>query len=451
MRRNLIPILTAALSLISATETFAQEQAATDTPPPRPFGSLSRALIGDQLEKENGIAIIGWADATALGATNTGPDGDLGNGAFFTQDEGFTLNELGVMICKGDGCPPPVFGPKHNNISRIGPFPGPPRGDDFDVGYNVTAVIGSDSQFFRATGFDDFSGDVDEEIQLSIPQAYVDVYVPVLDGVSVVVGNFFTPNSGLEIGLPFNPPNWFSTHTYALQHGPARHTGLYASAKIPTPADFGLLTVDAGLVTGWNNFDNVRATYLGAIRYRSPTLATWIDAEVIVGDGEDDFVGPTGGGSPYLAISTTGEELLRLNSSLTATHQLTGRLQLAAELDYGFQEGGDDIGVPVAITQDSAWYGANIGARSKVKDNLHVAGRAEWFRDENAANILWSSRGASGGNVFSLTGALEWQPTPQLRIRPEVRFDSYNGGGNGIFGDGEDDQLLGLVNVNVVF
>jgi len=134
MRNSIIPVLVAAISLTSTTASFGQDPAAADAPPPRPFGSLFRAAVGDKLEKEYGIGVLGWLDVTALAASETTSDGGLGNGAFFTQDDGFTLNELGAIICKGDGCPPPLFGPKHNNVSRIGPFPGPPRGDDFDIG-----------------------------------------------------------------------------------------------------------------------------------------------------------------------------------------------------------------------------------------------------------------------------------------------------------------------------
>lgn len=427
----------------------APDTAAAADEPVRASGYLFRSIFGDTLEKDYGIGIVGWGEATAIYGSSHNRQ-NLANGAFLTQEMGVNLNQIGLMICRNAGClPTGVFPPAQNLLSRIGPLPGPRGG--FDIGFNATVMWGEDIQFLRTAGVDDFTFDDDEDNKLAFPQFYVDAYIPVLDGMTIMAGSFFT-FVGNEVGSPFTPPNWFVTHTYGLQHGPSKHVGGLASIKIPTPQDFGLLSFDAGLTAGWNNWDESRPTVLGAARWRSPDLATWLDFEFVYGDGEEDNFGPAAGGSPYIAISTTDENLDRFHASFTATHQATAKLQLAFEGLYGFQEGGDAAPVPIAITEDSEWYGVNIGGRYKLADDLHLAGRAEWFRDEKAANVLWSSVGATGGDVYSLTANLDWQVNPFMRVRPEVRYDTYTGDGTGLFGDGtEDDQFIALFSTNVNF
>ncbi|WP_325894264.1 outer membrane beta-barrel protein [Grimontia sp. NTOU-MAR1] len=412
-------------------------------------GSLFRAATNNALD-EYEITVAGWAEATALHASDTIGDGNISNGAFLNQKDGVGLNQIGLMLCKGMGClPTGAFAPAQNVLSRVGPFPGPVG--EARIDFNVTAMYGQDIQFFRTAGIDDYTFDNDDDNKLAIPQFYIDAYLPVLDGMTLMVGSFFT-FIGNEVGAPFTPPNWFVTHTYATQHGPSKHVGALASIKVPTDEDFGLLSFDAGLVAGWNNWDEKRPTFIGAARWRSPDLATWLDFEFIYGDGEGDAFGAAKGGSPYIAVSSTDEKLDRFHSSTTLIQTVNPDLQLAAEFVYGFQEGGDVAAAPVFITKDSDWMGLNLGARYKLDDNLFFGARAEWFDDENAANVLWSSVGATGGDVYSVTTNLDWSVNQHFKIRPELRYDTYKGNGAGLFAGGtSDDQFIALLNAVAYF
>ncbi|UWQ78666.1 porin [Leisingera sp. S132] len=421
---------------------------AQDAPPLDAYGSLFRSIAGDGLEKNHRIGVLGWVDATAITASSTGADGALGNGAFFSGEEGLNLNQLGLVFCRGISCPGPLAGRPQGVIARVGPFPGP-RGEQVEFGFNITATYGRDSDFFRTAGFDDFTSDLDDDNKLAFPQAYAEVYLPLLGGTTVLAGNFLSPVSGKEIGLPFTPPNWFSTHTYSLQHGPGTHTGVLISSRLPTREGAGLWGFELGAVTGWSTVEDSRPTLIGALRWRSADFRTWVDFEAVYGDGEGDAYGPSRGGSAYIALSSTGERLDRAAAYLTVGHQVNPDLSLAFEASYGFQEGGD-IPAPGAITQKSEWYGLNAQARYQLADNLHLNGRAEWFRDDSAANILWAANGATGGNVYAVTAGLEWQATPALRIRPELRYDTYDGGGT-LFGGGRNDQFTALLNATLRF
>ena len=199
--------------------------------------------------------------------------------------------------------------------------------------------------------------------------------------------------------------------------------------------------------------------------WRSSDMRTWIDFESIYGNGEDDFGDvvirngralPRGGGSQYLAISSTDEYLDRFAGYLTATHRFSDRLGVVFESVYGFQEGGDVAAQPFAIVRDSSWYGANIGVRYRLTPNLHIGTRIEWFADENAANVLWGATGAGGGDVTALTLSLGWKVLPHLTVRPEIKLDTYHGSGH-LFAPGRDGlaqhdtQLLGVANFEFRF
>lgn len=433
-------------SCLAAATVFAGQASAED-PPYNPNGALFRTITNGAFDEAK-FTVLGWASTTAIGATHG--NSNLSPGAFFNQDDGLNFNQLGLMACGGTGCPPFAFGPQTNIMSRIGPLP-IPRNDGITLGYNVTLLYGEDAQFLRTSGIDDFTSDLTDETRFAIPQAFIDIGLPIADGASLLLGSWQTSLAN-DIGYPFTPPNWFVTHTYGFQHGPAKHVGGLFSVKIPTPEQFGLLSLEAGVVCGWNNLDDCETHVMGGARWRSPDLRTWIDLEFIFGDGENDAPGASLGGSPYIAVSSTGSSLDRMSVFLTGTHQVNEKLQLGFEASYGEQEGGDVALAPVFITRDSEWYGLNVSGRYKLSDTLHVAGRFEWFRDENAAHVLWSSTGATGGDVYALTAGLEWQATRHLRIRPEIRYDVYDGGGPGLFAGGtEDEQLVGLVNATINF
>lgn len=449
-----------------------------DRPPASPYGSLFRALAGDRLEREYGIAVIGFGHVT-LAETNrdiastTLPQGrgrNIQPQGGLVQDEGLNLNQVGIEICRGAGCPPgrPLAPDPHRNvIGRITPLPAP-RGEDVIVDFNLSVLYGEDPFFWKTKGFDDWEWDADRQHKLAVTQWFVDIYLPVWEGVSLMLGSWQSPLAN-EIGYPFVPPNWFSARTYAFAVGPAKHVGALAEAKLPLAAEYGIASVSLGLVPGWNTIElgsgSKEPTVLLGARWRSPDMKTWLDFEAIYGNGEDDFgdtavidgiARPLGGGTQYLALSSTDDFLARFVAYLSLVHTLNERASLAVESVYGFQEGGDLAPLPFAITRDSTFYGVNAALRYRLGEKLHTNLRAEWLRDENAANVLWSGVGAGGGDVYALSANLGWEPVPHLLVRPELKFDWYDGTGH-LFAPGpnglarRDSQLLAVLNLEFRF
>lgn len=469
-----------ASALAGALMTLAAGAAVAAEPVPvsgaRPYGSLFRALGGAEIERRHGISVLGFGHVTAAWTNNDiattrllqGRGRSLGAQGGLVQDEGVNLNQIGLIACKGAGCPPGrLFEANRNVLSRVTPLPGP-RGEDFIVDWNVSAVYGEDAAYWKTKGLDDWSWDVDRRDRLAITQWYLDLYVPVWQGASVLIGSWHSP-LGQEIGYAFVPPNWFSSRTYAFAAAPAKHVGVLAQFKLPLDPRHGHASASLGVVTDWNAIDfggdGAQPTLLFMARWRSPDMRTWIDLEVIYGNGADDFgdavlkdgiLRSRGGGSQYLALSSTNAFLDRAMGFLNATHSFSPDFSVVFESVYGYQEGGDLAPLPFAITRDSSFYGANLGARYRLAERWATALRGEWFRDEHAANVTFGGVGAGGGDVYALTANVAWEPVPQLLVRPELKYDVYTGRGslfavdrNGVAR--EDSQLLGVLNLEFRF
>ncbi|MGR8948319.1 MAG: outer membrane beta-barrel protein [Gammaproteobacteria bacterium] len=469
---SLLLVLAVAISVGVPALAYAADESA----PERPYGRLFRTLFGNTLEQNHQVAVLGFAHVSAsatnhsIQRSNT-PQGKARNiqpQGGVLQDTGLNLQHVGLLVCKGAGCPPGrLFDNNRNVLSRVSPLPGP-RGEHIIVDWAVSALYGEDGVFWTTKGLDDFEWNADDAHRLAITQWYLDIYLPWADGVSLLIGSWHSPLAA-EIGYPFVPPNLFASRSHAFLIGPSKHLGALAQIKLPIAPQWGLWSVSLGVVSDWNSVDFGGGaggpSFMLGLSWRSQDMRTWLDIETLYGNGEDDFGDakvinniprPLGGGSQFLALSSTNEYLERFISYVVVSHAATPRLDIISESVYGFQEGGDLAPSAIAITQDSAFYGTNLGFRYKVSDRWHVGARIEWFRDEDAANVLWSAVGASGGDVYALTTNVTWHASPHLRIRPELKFDAYDGGGklfapNAVGIAQKNSQLLGVVNFEFGF
>lgn len=468
-----------AAGVVTAARADAIEPAAIELPgdigtvPSSAYGSLFRSVFGDRMERDYSISVLGWAEGSLI-ATGNDPGETLLPKAFgkntlpqsfFSQAEGANFNALGLMLCKGAGCiPSGIFAPNRNLLSRVGPLPGA-RGEQILIDWNATLLFGEDTFYQKTKGLDDWHWDADRREKFAVTQWFFDLYLPLLEGTSLLLGSFQTPLEN-DIGYAFAPPNWFVTKTHAFVHGPAKHVGALAQSKLPLDHELGLLSIEGGVVSGWNRlvFHEDDPIFLFGARWRSPDGKTAIDFEGIYGNGEDDsgdtelidgIAKSLGGGSPYLALSSDGAYLDRVVLYLVMSHQFGRSLKGAIEATYGRQEGGN-VGFAPAIIEDSAWYGLNAAIRFALQPELHLNLRGEWLKDENGAHVLWGSVGARGGDVYAFTANLSWDPWRSLSLRSEIRYDVYDGIGHlfapipgSLSGSAvatQDDQLIAVLN-----
>ncbi|MNO61063.1 hypothetical protein D3C76_516990 [compost metagenome] len=416
-----------------------------------PNGSLFRSLFGDSLERDYGIKVHGWAQAGWIYNDN-GSD-DVSKQAFFNDDEGFNLNQFALAVEKA---------PKSNVVGRVGPFPGP-MPQEADWGFNVTALYGKDARFFKTYGWDEDLGvnrsaDPDDE-NFVIAQAYLDFYFPVLGGSDLMVGIFHTPlenEIGFALGSP--APADFYSHTYSFMHGPAKHAGALYSFKLPQEEGGSMLGFELGLVQGWNNLQdpNHSPDVIANVRWRSADFGTWIDWENIYGNGAGDSFAECSCGSP-LPAGTKDDDYKRLASYLTLSQVLDPNNRVALELNYGKQEQGAFAGF--ANKNDATWYGTDVNWYHKLSENLMWNSRAEWFYTDAPVHVMMANidpntgiPDPTWGSFYGVTTNLAWTPTPNVRLRPELRYDIHSGPGRDAYADGEkDSQVVASFDVSFFF
>ncbi|MFW1677584.1 outer membrane beta-barrel protein [Pontibacter sp. JAM-7] len=347
------------------------------------------------------------------GSSNIFPAG------FLSLHDGFVLNRAEIIIEK----------PLNSRIRpRIGPFPGA-RYDDWDWGFLLQGRYGED--FSRTYGFDDEWGINEAEKRVVIlPQWFVKAYAPWGGGTTLQFGTWFT-NIGNEVGAPIDPPSPFYSHAYAFLYGPSKHFGGLVSTRLPVDQQYGLWGLELGLVQGWNNLqdNNDDKSLITGLQWRSPDMATWVDLESIWGNEQSEN-GITDQ-APFIAISSNNRNLFRQFHSLTVSHQFgaTSDWRWVLNSVYGRQEGGDvpadsnnPPGLPIVTT--SEWYGWNLSLTHQLRTDLQLATRIEKMFDRQGAFFL-----LPGGEYSAWTANLSWYPQPWLRIRPELRYDQFEGEG----------------------
>lgn len=394
-------------------------------------------LIGEL--GDSGVTVGGWASASISYTDNDG-DSTLPQ-SFLNREDGFNINQVGLMIKKT---------PKGNVIGRVGPFPGP-MPEQADFGFKATAVYGSDAKYFRTSGWDStwhHNEDPDRENYIVLAQAFADIYIPVLGGSNLMLGLFHTPLEN-EIGfdLPAPAPAPFFTRPYSFLYGPAKHAGALYSFKLPTDEGKPLWGAEVGVVRGWNNWndENNDPDFIFNLRWRSADMATWVDWENIYGNGADDSDPVTETGSPLPAVSELAgdDELMRFLTYLTISHALDPKNRVVVEFTYGSQE----MAVladppPSGVGDDGHWKGVNLSWHHQLKPALSLNMRGEWF-DTDAVHAVQPF----DGTMKAITANLTWNASHALRVRPEIRYDIFDGDGDPFEGGRDDSQFFAALNM----
>jgi hypothetical protein len=115
---------------------------------------------------------------------------------------------------------------------------------------------------------------------------------------------------------------------------------------------------------------------------------------------------------------------------------LTERMNYVVQSDWVGASGGDNYQA----------FGVNNYLFYSINDCWKLGTRFEWFRDDDGRRI------GSVGDYYGLTCGINWLPTANIRIRPEIRYDWYQGTDALPFNDGaDDDQLSGGMDFIVTF
>ncbi len=295
-------------------------------------------------------------------------------------------------------------------------------GGGWDIGGRVDLLFGTDHRFTQARGLETHGDGSDRWNSrrfygLAMPQAYVDVGS---GDFSLRMGHFFTI-IGHEVVAA--PDNFFYSHAYTMQYGePFTHSGILAGYAVSD-----LLSVSAGFGRGWDNWEdnNNELSFLGGVTASSHDGNTTL-AFALSSGSEDDY------GS-----------FNRNMYSIVLTHQCTENLRYVLQHDYGVDENGF-LG-PGAIIDSAEWHGINQYLIYDLNACWSFGLRFEWFRDADGARVggLGSPHGWTlgpdpdinqrgwVGDFFALTAGINWKPTECITVRPECRWDWYDGGPSG--------------------
>ncbi|MEM7312041.1 MAG: porin, partial [Planctomycetota bacterium] len=307
-------------------------------------------------------------------------------------------------------------------------------GDSWDLGGRVDLLYGTDYFFTQAVGLEtrqDGSPHWNSSngprstgaafYGLAMPQAYLEVYAPVLGGINFKIGHFYT-TIGYESVMA--PENFFYSHAYTMQYGePFTHTGVLAEFSLTNK-----LSGHFGYTRGWDTWEDPNGTpgYLAGISWTPSDVAS---LAATVHTGREDAAGIND----------------RTVYSIVYTRQLNPGLQYVLQHDFGMESNAEFDG---AFRADSAkWYGLNQYLFMDITEKVTAGMRFEWFRDQDNARVLGIpfESTVSGGNYWGYTLGLNWRPTNNLTVRPEVRWDESDvvpPAGNGMFGDfGDQNQL----------
>ena len=420
---------------------------------PEPAKGMIKGLTGYDINetpflKDNGITIGLWTNA-GITYNAQSPDNNFNGPVTFADRSGeFQLNQLNWFIQRAVAT----------------------EGDSWDFGGRFDFMFGTDAIFTQAYGVPSFDVNTaqtkvrsswDLNINgtngnrfygIALPQAYLESYVPVGNGLNVKAGHFYTP-IGYET-VPA-PDNFFYTHAYTMQYGePFTHTGLMGNyAFDPNWAVMGGV-ITGSATGGWDGgWDQQLGNWGGLFG------TTWTS---------DDKATSANISGTYSATSEQSSSSWALYS-IVLKHNITDKLHLVGQHDHGFADNTYDYatGTPNAI--NARWYGINTHIYYDIKDDLSVGMRGEWFRDQNGFRVCSPGRVAASTNNdgysyalgsgqlnnstcvaaswYAFTLGVNYKPTKWLNLRPNVRYDwvdgtNPSGGRYNPFGNGKQSQFL---------
>jgi hypothetical protein len=274
---------------------------------------------------------------------------------------------------------------------------------EFQIGGHVEMMYGADARLIHANGvMDSPSLGSGPNNQFDPTQFYIDLFLPVGNGLNIRAGKFVTL-IGQEVINPTQ--NLLYSHSYLFGFAiPFTQTGVYGTYNINDA-----VAVDFGASRGWeqgfkdNNGDSIdifgRVSWMINEKSQTKLLVTGIGGPERTGNSDD----------------------YRYLLDVIFTTKLSDQLVLTVNGDWGYEDG---AGIGGSSAQ---WYGVAGYLSYNINDNLAFNVRGEWFEDPDGARGLGTT-----GSVYEATIGLDIKPLvsnknfASLHIRPEIRYDYSN-------------------------
>ena len=304
-------------------------------------------------------------------------------------------------------------------------------GCGFAWGGHVDMIYGTDWRFGINHGLEDRINGFDyQSYGLVIPQAYLEL---AYNDLSVKLGHFAAILDYEGVPAIVNP---FYSHSYSYGYTvPLLVTGALADWKMTDQ-----FSVQAGFHRGREMFEdfNDELAVMAGVKWVSSDKKTSV--AYALSSGQETVNYP-----PFYFNDEN-----RFVYSLVIQRELTEKLKYVLVHNLGFEK------EPFDLPMDAEWYGLNNYLLYKINACWSANLRAEWLRDDDGMRIAgpgnipgiraWDGAGYAG-NFFEVTAGLNWRPTGNWLIRPEVRWDWYDGADSFVpgkpllpFGNGESDK-----------
>lgn len=285
-------------------------------------------------------------------------------------------------------------------------------GSQWDVGFRTELIYGADARFIHSNGMNFYgegaplgaSGYFQEhpENQFDLFQAYVDVGIPVGNGLGLRLGKFASFFGGT---VDPNGNTFYSRSLIFASSHPFTFTGVLARYDVTRD-----LTVEAGFSRGWDQSledNNDALDLLMRVQYFIGQK-TALAVAAVTGPEQDDDNGN-----------------YRTLLEATLKHQATDRLRLAITGTYGQDANAFVVNNEEEFVRDRdvRWYAVTGYTNLVVTDQITFNTRLEFLRDEKGFAT------GTPGNTLSGTLGLTIMPFHNdrvgrgLKVRPEVRLD----------------------------
>ncbi|HVW02763.1 MAG TPA: outer membrane beta-barrel protein [Planctomycetaceae bacterium] len=320
---------------------------------------------------------------------------------------------------------------------------------DFDIGGRFDVLYGTNSRLTTESGLEVGHLNAGHAFYgTAFPQFYVETAYKKL---KIKTGHFISPVGYFTVDTT---QNFFNTIPYTYQWGePFTHTGSLATYQFSDQFVAGV-----GLIRGWDNFDNSNPN-LGVM---GTEAYTWKDK------------------SSLAHVWFYSHEPNQLNQftrryyqSLVYSKPLSEKTNYVIQSDFGVQDNA------LVNGKTAHWYGVNQYLFYIQNEKVTWGLNFEWWRDEQGFRVAgflpgsapsgitgpnrgWGTspfQGGYNGNFFQTTMGPKIQFTKNLFLRPNLRFDWYNGHTNDLnpaqlkpFNDGKSDfQALFVTDLCLLF
>ena len=319
-----------------------------------------------------------------------------------------------------------------------------PQPGQFDWGFKLQFIYGSDARFIHSLGlFDDTAAT--SIVQPDLVEAYLNLHFPMISegGIDLKLGKFVT----LEGAETIDPrTNFFYSHTYIFNFGiPFNHTGVLATFHATKWLD-----AMAGLTRGVNtSIDDNN----DSLAFHGGVGLNFNEGKIVV--AASTHIGPE---------TPNNNHDLRYLNTITTTCKITDKFTSITDLNYALDE-----------VMDAQAYGIAQYFTYAINSWLTAGIRGEVFRDDNGFYVV------SFANTHDPVRALEGEPTidprtvgggkttyggitlgvnikppvpkpaASLAIRPELRFDRALNGTRPFNDSSDRNQFTAGIDVIVTF